>query len=313
MSAPALIRHDVQSLASAFAAAREVCRRRARGFLFACSFLPKRKLDGACALYAFRMMIQDVLSAPCEGASGCCGGSGDPTFQLLRARIDDVYSSALDLPEVESLTNDQRVLRAFAHAVREFEVPKSCFLDFIEGRRAEQSVTRYPTWSRVHEHCAAIEGSFARATSCVFGLTHSDGMKHAAMLGEAIRLTQILRDVKDDFSQGRIYLPLEDLARFRYSERDLAGQVLNDHFRELMKFQIERVRALYRESSEGIRWLAGDGSRLAASVILVINEGILDAIEAQDYDVLSRRASLSLGQKLIRAPRAWRLARGGGC
>lgn len=314
MSATALVRHDDQSLASAFAAAREVCRKRARGFLFACSFLPKRKRDAACGLYAFRTMIEDVLSASCETASGCCGeDSGASAFQLVHARIDEIYSGTLDLPDVEAQTNDQRVLSAFAHAARVFEVPKSCFLDFIEGIHADQSITRYPTWDRLEAHCAATEGSFARALSCVFGSTHSDGMKLAATLGEARRLTQILRDVSEDCRRrGRIYLPLEDLARFRFSERDLARQVVNENFRDLMKFQIDRARRMYRESSAGIRWLAGDGSRLAASIILVMNEAILEAIEANGCDVFSRRPTLSLGQKVIRAPRASTLARGRG-
>jgi phytoene synthase len=262
-------------------------------------------------------MIEDVLESPRETAarlsspksSGCCGGSAESTFRLLRARIDEIYSGTLELPEAEAQTNDQRVLTAFAHTVRQFELPKSCFLDFIEGRCADQLVPRYPTWNRLEEHCAAVEGSVARAMSCVFGLTHSDANRQAQTLGKALRLTHILRDVKEDWHRGRIYLPLEDLARFRYSERDLAAQVVNENLRAMMRFQVERARRLYREGAEGIRWLAGDGSRLAAAIILVMNEGVLDAIEANAHDVFSQRATMSLRQRLLRAPRAWKLAR----
>src|SRR3954471_9935886 len=81
------------SLARAFAASREVCRRRGGGLFFAYSFLPPRKRDAACALFAFRQMIDDVLDAPAEGSeSGCCGGgTSDATIGLLRERIDDIY------------------------------------------------------------------------------------------------------------------------------------------------------------------------------------------------------------------------------
>ena len=145
--------------------------------------------------------------------------------------------------------------------------------------------------------------------SCVLGLQHSDAKRQAATLGKAMRLTSILRDVKADFDRGRIYLPQDEMKRFGYSESDLANGVVNDSFRELMKFQIARARRLYHEGAEGLCWLGGDGSRLAASSLAVIHAGILDAIERQRYDVFHHRADLSAAQKLARLPRAWRLAR----
>jgi phytoene synthase len=129
------------------------------------------------------------------------------------------------------------------------------------------------------------------------------------MMGNAMKLTSILRDVKEDWRRGRVYLPLEDLARFRYSERDLAAGVVNDNFRELMRFEIARARKMYREAADGVCWLAGDGSRLAASVAAVVHAGTLNAIERQGYDVFSRRAQLTPSQKFRRLPAAWRLAR----
>ena len=84
---------------------------------------------------------------------------------------------------------------------------------------------------------------------------------------------------------------------------------MNDGFRELMKFEIDRARRMYHDAAEGLVWLADDGSRLTASTMAVIYAGILDAIEAQKYDVYSKRASLSFGQKFRRLPMAYRLAR----
>jgi phytoene synthase len=124
-----------------------------------------------------------------------------------------------------------------------------------------------------------------------------------------MRLTTILRDVKPDFARGRVYLPQEDFARFGYTERELAAGVVNEDFRELVRFEIARARELYRDGAEGICWLAGDGSRLAASVIAVTHAGVLDAIERKGYDVLAGRPARSIGQQLRRAPLAWWLAR----
>jgi phytoene synthase len=99
------------------------------------------------------------------------------------------------------------------------------------------------------------------------------------------------------------------MKRFGYTESDLSRGVVNESLRELMKFQVDRARKLYRDGAEGLCWLAGDGSRLTASAMAVLYSGILDAIEAQQYDVFARRARLTTAQKIARIPRAWRLAR----
>ena len=143
----------------------------------------------------------------------------------------------------------------------------------------------------------------------VLGLTHSGAREQAIELGVAMQLTNILRGIKKDVERGRIYLPLEDMIRFGYSERDLAGEVVNDNLRGLMRFEIERARALYRSGAEGICWLAGDGSRLAAATTAVLHAGILDAMERREYNVFRGPTGLNIGQKLRRLPAAWRLGR----
>ena len=173
------------------------------------------------------------------------------------------------------------------------------------------TVSRYATWSSLERYCYHSAGVLGPVMSCVFGVTHSGAAGQAIKMGNAMRLTGILRDIKQDFDRGRVYLPLEDLATFRYSERDLAAGTVNENFRELMRFQIARARRLYSEGAEGLCWVAGDGSRLTASTLAMVSSGVLDAIERQGYDVFSRRASLTTGQKLRRLPMAWRVARRG--
>jgi phytoene synthase len=124
-----------------------------------------------------------------------------------------------------------------------------------------------------------------------------------------MRLTEILRNLKPDRDRGHVYLPLEDLARFRYSERDLENGTVNEPFGELMRFEVARARQMYRAGAEGICWLAGDGSRLAASAVAVTHGGILRAIEQQRYDVFRHQADLTTAQRIRSLPAAWRLAR----
>jgi phytoene synthase len=126
-------------------------------------------------------------------------------------------------------------------------------------------------------------------------------------LGIANQLTNILRDVGEDRSRGRIYLPLEDLERFGYSEADLLSGRLNDAWRHLMIFQLDRARLWFAKSEEGVRWLSGD-ARWPVWTSLRLYRRILDAIERLDYDVFNHRAYVSRLGKLLELPRSFVIA-----
>ncbi|HEY7086801.1 MAG TPA: phytoene/squalene synthase family protein [Tepidisphaeraceae bacterium] len=318
--------HDNQQTSQAFAAARAICRRHARTFYFASAFLPAQKRQASYAVYAFCRMMDDAIdqndssieshnqspgtAIPGLEPGACCSSSPlDARLALFRARLDEIYESRLDLPLPEFRTESQHALHAFSLTVHRYEIPKQYFLDLAEGCRMDLVVSRYATWNSLEKYCYHVAGVVGLIMSCIFGLQHSDAKHHAVTMGNAMQLTNILRDVKEDWDRGRVYLPLEDLARFRYSERDIEQGVVNENFRELMRFEIARARKLFHDGSDGLCWLAGDGSRLTASAMAVVYAGILDAIEQQRFDVFSRRAHLSLGQKLARLPASWRLAR----
>src|ERR1700733_6233118 len=256
----------------AFAVARAACRREMRGFYFATAFLPRKKRDGVCAAMAFCGMIAEAF----EDVSG---DSLDSRLSLLRERLDDVYQNRLELPDAAFRSEEQHILRAVSLTISQFEIPQQYFLDVALGQQMASTIARYPTWSALEKYCYHVSGVVALILSCILGLTHSDAKQHAIHLGNAIGFTGILRNVKHDFSRGRIYLPLEDMVRFKYSERDLASGIVNDQFHQLMKFEIDRARRLYREGADGLCWLAGDGSRFAASLIVVNQAAQLDAVE----------------------------------
>ena len=315
--------------AAGFAAARAVCRRHATSFYLASIFLPNAKREAAHAVYAFCRMIAeafDQIDEDIEGArglrhhpavaspvGGCatCGptGSLDARLATFRERLDDIYAGRLELPMPESRSEPQHALHAFARTADAYEIPKQYFMDLAEGCRMDLTVARYATWSALERYCYHAAGVVGLIMTAIFGVTHSGAGEQAIKMGNAIQLTNILRDLKGDWDRGRVYLPLEDMARFRYSERDLANGAVNENFRELMRFQISRARRLYQEAAEGLCWLADDGSRLTASTMMVVHSGILDAIERNDYDVFSRRARLSSVQKMRKLRTAWRLAR----
>ncbi len=330
---------DAAALAPAFEAARSICRARARGFYAATFFLPPHKRAAARAVYAFCRMVEDALDVPAadpmsgaramrehpavalpgraplpvlqpqEDEPHCGVDSPASRLDMLRDRIGEIYNGRLELPAPEARSVQQHALCAFDQTVRRFEIPKHHVLDFAQGCAADRAITRHASWNVLENHCRRTGGAAALMMSGVLGLTHSDGPRYAVATGSAMRLTSILRDVKADRDAGRVYLPQEDLDRFGYTADDVSRGVVNDRFVELMKVQIERTRALYCAGADGICWLAGDGSRVTASMIAVMHAGVLDAIERQRYDVFARVARAGVGRATATLPRAWKLAR----
>jgi phytoene synthase len=280
---------------------RDVCRRRFPQLFFWSHFIPQPKRDAARSLFAFVDLIHKTFEAEDDHA--------DERLALLRNRLKEMYDERLELPEPQFRNQTQQQLAAAAQVIHQFDIPQQYLLELAEGCRADSLVRRYATWSALGRQLDRTAGVVGRMVLCVLGARHSDAADHAALLGNAMRMTDILCAVRQDRERdGRIYLPLEDLARFRYSERDLAAGVVNDAFREMMRIEVGRARQLFRDGSDGIAWLADDGSRLAVSAIVVSRMALLDAIERQKFDVLSRRPAVGRLEVLAHLPAVWRMA-----
>ena len=283
----------VTDLAPAYAAARAICAEHARTFYFASVFLPRPKRDAAYAVYAFCRLLDDAADA----------GGDVSTYD---AALAAAYAGQ---PPPVADEQARLALIAFADTVRRHDIPRRYFDDLAAGCRMDLTVTRYATWDQLRVYCYHVAGVVGLIMCRVFGLTEPAAERQAVVMGEAMQLTNILRDVGEDRSLGRIYLPAEDLARFGYAEADLMAGVTDERFRSLMRFEVDRARSLYREAAAGLVALPADGSRFTACAMGVIYAGILGTIERQRYDVFARRARLSTVQKLLRLPAARRLSR----
>lgn len=269
---------------------------------------------GAARLRHHPLSSQSPSTALDEIAAGttgtcCTPNSVDQRLALFRDRLDALYEAGVELPAPQSRSIEQHVLHAFAIAAGRYEIPKHYFIEWAESFRTDVSVTRYATWASLERQCRRSGGGAGRIASAVLGLTNSDASAYAIGAGGAIRFTRILCDIQRDAAAGRVYLPLEDLASFRYAERDLTTGTVNESFRSLMQFEVGRARRLYREAADGLCWVAGDGSRLAAATVLTWHRGQLDVIERRGYDVFSRPPTLTKAERLRMLPAAWRLAR----
>lgn len=287
-------------------------------FAFAGRFLDGPKRDAVCSIAAFFGMIADAIGREAVELSGgqglrqhpaivaparsCCGsGETEGILAAFRERLDQIYAGGLELPSPASRSQQQHALHALAGTVDRFDVHREHFIRFAEERAREAAITRYATWSRLEQHCRATGGSIALALGEVLGLQHSDAPRAIDRLGVGLRLVQILRDFKADRERGRIYLPLEDLARCRYSERDLLAGTINNRFDALWKLEADRARSLLSEGADAIRWIAGDKSRLFAATLVALAQAMLNRPPTRPH--------LTTAMRLRQLPAAWRLAR----
>jgi phytoene synthase len=169
---------------------------------------------------------------------------------------------------------------------------------------------RYETFDELYTYCFRAASAVGLICIEIFGYSEDAeaAHQHAEELGIAMQLTNILRDVREDMTLGRIYLPGEDLARFNYSEAELSRYEFTPAFRDLMKFQVERARD-YFQRSEALFPLIDTQTRYCPVLLKRLYSKILDRIESQGYDVFSRRPALSRLQKLCMLMTAARDAR----
>jgi phytoene synthase len=138
----------------------------------------------------------------------------------------------------------------------------------------------------------------------IVGYHGEEAIPYAVKLGVALQLTNILRDVAEDWQNGRLYLPLDELAAFGLTEADIEAGIVDERWRAFMKFQIGRIRQLYAEALPGIGYLNKQG-RFAIAAAAELYQAILNDIEDHEYDVFGRRAYITKWEKLRRLPGIW--------
>jgi len=201
--------------------------------------------------------------------------------------------------------------RVMVDTLERYPQPLQPYLDMIEGQRMDLLQHRYASFKELELYCYRVAGTVGLMTQEVMGVDPAyttapwserpDTSEAAVALGIANQLTNILRDVGEDRGRGRIYLPLDDLKRFNYSEAELLAGTLNDNWRALMAFQLERARYWFARSEAGVRWLAPD-ARWPVWTSLRLYRGILDVIEKLNYDVFNHRAYVPRLGKLLELP-----------
>jgi phytoene synthase len=189
--------------------------------------------------------------------------------------------------------SDDPVLKAVVHTVRAFDIDTDCFRRFLRSMEMDLSVASYATWSDLLVY---MDGSAAVIGEMMLPILEPQSPKalvSARNLGLAFQLTNFLRDVAEDLDRDRVYLPQEDLAGFGADPR---RRVVDEPWRQLMRFEIERCRELYVSADEGLADLPPSSARCVRAARILYSR-ILDVIEANDYDVFSERARVRTWRK----------------
>ena len=278
------------SSAADFAAARAICKRHAKSFYFASHFLPKQKRLYAYAVYAFCRLLDDAVDEAPDDASRLT------RLIAFDETLDALYAGDLPKDPIEQ----DAALRAFATTVKECQIPKKLFQELAEGCRMDLTVTQYADWPALKNYCYHVAGVVGVIMCHVFDLHDEAAHARAIDMGNAMQLTNILRDVAEDLKMGRVYLPKDELIRFGVTPAMLSTGKVTPEFVALMQFEIQRSRDLYAAGANGLAMIPNDGSRFTAAVMSTVYGGILDAIEVQHYDVFKKRARLNGVQKLKR-------------
>jgi phytoene synthase len=265
---------------------RRLTRARARNFYYGFLLLPKPRRDAFCAVYAFMRYCDDVADGP----------DAPPTKAALLRAWKEALAKALAGDYGDSL-----ILPAFHAAVQRYAIPHEYFFELIAGAEMDLEIRSYRTFAELYQYCYRVASVVGLCSVHILGFrdaaTEPAALKLAEECGVAFQLTNILRDLREDAQSGRIYLPVEDLARFGYSADELRAGVCNQQFLNLMRFQIERARGYYDRADSLIEMVEPE-SRPALWTLISIYRGILSRIETSGGDVFSHEAALSRREKI---------------
>ncbi len=272
------------TLDEAFDYCQQVARGHYENFTVASWMLPPALRRHMYAIYAYSRGVDD-LGDEVEGDRLALLGEWE-------AELERCY---------EGNPQDIRFV-ALGETIRRFDLPREPFLRLIEANRRDQTVTRYRNFAELKEYCIYSANPVGRLVLCLFGCADAERVALSDAITTALQLTNFWQDVAVDLEMGRVYLPLEEMEHFGYSEEDLRERRYNESFRRLMAFQVDRTRGLFRQG-RGLPELVMGRLRADRRLFSLGGLAILDAIERIRYDVLHQRPRLS------RARKGWLVAR----
>jgi len=285
------------------AASYEECHRIAReahsNFYPAFFLLPKLKRDAIVALYAFMRLIDDVSDEGVDLAAKQLG------LAKWRAALDEEITgksqvfdgNAVMSPPADTLYDASEILPALVDTIQRYKMPSRYLHDLISGAEMDLTIQSYPTFDRLREYCYRVAGTVGLTCTHIFGFHDFRALDLAEKLGLAFQLTNIIRDVHEDYGLGRVYLPDEDLERYKVAKEDFGHSEGTLGVRELLRFEAERAWQFYEEGSR-LFGMIDEDSRATLWLLVHTYSSLLARIESVDFAVFGPRVRLPKTEKL---------------
>jgi len=284
------------ALRASYERCRELNAQHGKTYYLATLLLPPAKRPYVHALYGFARyadeIVDDLASTLTEQEKA----------DLLRTWGEQFFA------DLRRGSSDDEVCRAVIDTVQRWDIPVEHFEAFLHSMTMDLTVTVYATYDDLYEYVYGSAAVIGLQMVPILEPTAPEAYERAKDLGVAFQLANFVRDVGEDLDRGRVYLPLDELAQFGVTRADLEKRTLTPQIRAALEFQIARVRRLEEESRAGIAMLH-PSSQPCIEAARVLYCGIVDEVEAIDYDVFAKRATVPMSRRLAVALPAWREAR----
>ena len=266
---------------AAYAHCRAIAHKHGANFSVGFRFLPRRKRRAVYAAYAFCRVADDIA---------------DDSVDEGRGQRLDAWQHELDL--AYSGTPTHPITIALADALQHFAIPKSAFIALIDGCRQDMIKTRYETFEELLQYCELVAASISDISLSIFGYRQPSAIDHGRSLAIALQLTNVTRDIGDDLTRDRVYLPAEELRTFGVTEQDLFARAENDRVRRLIEFQIARAESYFREAEPLLHELDFD-ARFPTLLMGGVYATVLGKLRKDPLLAVRKRLSLSPLQKML--------------
>lgn len=264
---------------------REIQHKYGKSYYFATKLFPTDIKDATHILYAFFRVPDEIVDNPINKDS-----------KIVKLKLE-AYKHEWELAKENKSTDP--ILRATAFLFKKHKIPEEYADAFLAAMIQDIEKTRYKNYKELEEYMYGSSAVVGLMMSYVIGYSDDKALEYAKKLGYAMQLTNFLRDIDEDYvGRNRIYMPEDELKNFNLSEKDIAQRKQSDDFVRFIKWQISRVRQLYDEANEGIKYLSKRG-RFAVKLGSALYEAILDKIEEDNFNIFNNRVKTSFLEKCI--------------
>ncbi len=280
---------------------RAIAHKHGANFSVGFRFLPPTKRRAVYAAYAFCRVADDIADEDVGGWQSAVGRSDEdsvsrqPPTDDRQQRLDD-WQRELDACYAGTPTHTITV--ALADALQHFAIPKSAFIALIDGCRQDMMKTRYETFEELLQYCELVAASISDISLSIFGYRSDAAIEHGRNLAIALQLTNVTRDIGDDLTRDRVYVPATELRAFGVEERELFAHAENDRVKKLIEFQIDRAQSYFEKAEPLLRELDFD-ARFPTLLMGGVYATVLAKLRKDPLVAIRKRLKLSTVQKLL--------------